>query len=173
MSTRQAIRDWLSAQDGPKWGCEIIAAVCAMGYPCRPNTLHAMTEEGKLIRSGSGPFEYVVGKLPRVRMSAEHYALKAQEYNATKREARRVARVARQEAKRLAAPEKRPPGRPKSQQPKIRNASVIARKAPVACQSVADFLANGGFVERLPGFTQTSGYLPRRPQMARGVQVAP
>ena len=40
-------------------------------------------------------------------------------------------------------------------------------------QTVADWVARGGVIERIPGFTQTQGYLPRCPRMAPGVSVAP
>ena len=40
-------------------------------------------------------------------------------------------------------------------------------------QTVADWVARGGVIERLAGFERTSGYLPRCPRMAPGVSVAP
>ncbi len=174
MSTRQAIRDWLSAQDGPKWGCEIIAGVRATGATCPPATLHAMHAEGQLLRTGDGPYEYTIGRAPRARKpDAAPRVKRTPEERAARRKEMETARLARRNEKRRAAKHKAT-GKPViARGPRPRRSASFTVKAAIACQSVADFLANGGRVERLPGFTQTSGYLPRRPQMARGVQVAP
>ena len=169
MTPRRAIRAWLSEQDGPKWACEIIAAVVAMGHSCNKKTLHYMQAEGHLIRhSDVAPFSYTLGRSPRAKRTADELARHAVG-KALERVRRSDLAGLRKDA-RMAATERA--SKPRGLQLR-KIAALPLRSGREVSADVAEYTAKGGLIEVLPGFTGTVGYLPRRPGMAPGVRVAP
>lgn len=142
MSTRAAIRAWLTTQDGPRWSCEIVAALHAQGIRCRSTAISGMVDAGALIKHDAGPgapYSYSVGVVPKQADAA---------LSAARRQERERARSKGRNR------------RPLSVQPAVKRRPLAVVKVSdkgrqLMGQTVAEFIANGGRVERLPSFTQT------------------
>jgi hypothetical protein len=173
ISMRAAIRTWLAAQDGPRWGCEIIAGLGAQGITVKLTHIGAMTSDGQLIQclqKPGDPFSYSLGKIP-----AKRQAITEEERKAADRARWQRAENKKRDARIAAGLPVRTRGRPKAQQPivsKFAIATKLAEPVPVQCQTVQEYIASGGVIQRLPGFEQTQGYLPRRPSIGP-IGVAP
>jgi hypothetical protein len=172
ISMRAAIRAWLAEQDGPRWGCEIIAGLAAQGVAVKLKHIGSMVSDGQLIqhRPPGAPFAYSLGKMP-----AKRQAITEEERKAADRARWQRAENKKRDARIAAGLPVRTRGRPKAQQPivsKFAIATKLAEPVPVQCQTVQEYIASGGVIQRLPGFEQTQGYLPRRPSIGR-IGVAP
>lgn len=154
MSIRQKIREYLRTCESPAWGCEIVAAT-----GCIPRDLSRMVADGTLVkREERGAIGYVVGKLPRKARTPEEHI-----------EHRRMAwrkQDEKRRAKRLAEGKK--PRRTAVEKPKVKRAQIVlaSSHATVGRESVSDFLARGGSIERLPGFHRDNVFPQRRPVWA-------
>lgn len=154
MSVRQKIRDYLRTCDGPAWGCEIVAAV-----GCIPRDLSRMVADGTLVKCEErGATGYVIGKLPRKAMTPEEFA-------AARRAAWRKQDDKRR-AKRAAEGRQR---RSSKNHPAVKRVQIVlaSKHETVGGESVAEYLARGGRIERLPGIQKSTVYQQRRPQMAQ------
>lgn len=155
---RQKIRDYLDTQDRPAWSCEIVAAT-----GCRPQHISGMVTDGALVKhEGQHPHSYSVGVRPTRRSKEE--VLEARRIAESKRAARRNAE---RMAARRAAGIKARPRRPDGQQPTVKRVQIVlaSKHATREGESVADFLARGGSIERLPGIQKSAVYAQRRPVM--------
>lgn len=152
MSTRAAIRAWLTTQDGPRWSCEIVAALHAQGIRCRSTAISGMVDAGALVKHDAGPglpYSYSVGVVPEKADPAASAARRLERERARSKGRNR---------------------RPLAVQPAVkRRALAVVKVSDKGRQSmgqtVAEFRASGGVVQVLAGFTGTIGYLPRRPAM--------
>lgn len=157
MSLRNKIREYLDSCDSPMWCSEIVAAT-----GCRPQHISGMVTDGALVKhEGQHPHSYSVGVRPTRRTKEE--VTEARRLAESKRAARRNAEKM---AARRAAGIKARPRKPNEQPTVKRNQIVLASKhATREGESVSDFLARGGSIERLPGFERDGVYARRRPQM--------
>lgn len=157
MGIRESIRDYLDNSDGPKWGSEIIAAVRAAGFKCKPSIVTAMASEGLLVKheKAGQPIGYTVGARPRAARSEEERAAARKESERKRAAARNELRMAQRRARGI-------PSRGE-QKPKL---VLASSHATVGGESVAEFLARGGEIERLPGLLKSNTYPQRRPTWA-------
>ncbi len=152
-SNRNAIRAFLDSCDMPQWSCEIVSAT-----GCRPQHISGMVADGSLVKhTDQHPHSYTVGIRPRVRDTAEQQA--------RRRQAERE-RITRRNEKLKAERRARgiPERKPKSQQPTVKLA-LVRSHATVGGESVAEFIARGGSIERLPGIQKSEVFAQRRPVM--------
>lgn len=157
---RQIAREWLAAQEGPKWMSEIISAMREQGIIMRSSAIAEMVENGQVIKSfdAKGVACYVIGTVPGY-YSPEQIAARKERRKEYERERSRRKVKARQEA-RLAA------GMPLSKRGGKRKPAklVLATShATVGGESVAEYLARGGTIEHLPGLKKSETFPQRRP----------
>jgi len=158
MSIRQKIRDFLAASNGPMWGCEIVRAT-----GCIPRDLSRMVADGTLVkREERGATGFVIGKIPRKARTPEEHAAARKAAWRKQDDKRRAARRAQGKQAR----------RTKAEQPKVKRAQIVlsSSHATVGGESVAEFLARGGSIERLPGFQRDNVYPQRRPVASIGIR---
>lgn len=174
MSNASVIREWLATQDGPRTVGEIREGTGLTKHKCN-GAVHDMTKAGILARSGS-PFVYTVARevAPKTRMSADERRRRNAIATVKWRRANRSSRTREEwlaEVRANAKPKvKRDPadvkaarqrGMAKAREKRIEqqrarlSATVKAMKPaankpePVQAQTVEEFLAMGGKVERL------------------------
>lgn len=169
-SNRQIAREWLSAQDGPKWMSEILAALRAQGIIMRSSAIAEMVRAGHLIKTldANGVACYAVGHVPGFYSPEQIQARKEKRREYERERSRR--RVRERRAQRQAAGI---PLNPRGGQRKPAKLILVTSHATSPGQSVEEFLAAGGRIERLPGLKTSNIYPPRRPGMAPGMRVAP
>lgn len=169
-SNRQLAREWLAAQDSPKWASEIIAAMAAQGITMRSSAVAEMVRAGQFIRTvdANGVACYTNGRVPGY-YSEEQIAARREKRREYERERSRRRVRDRHEAMAAAGT----PVRPRGGQKKPAKLVLVTSHATSPGQSVAEFLAGGGRIERLPGLKASNVYPPRRPGMAPGMRVAP
>lgn len=159
MSVRQKIRDYLRTCEVPAWGCEIVAAT-----GCIPRDLSRMVADGTLVkREERGATGYVVGKLPRKAMTPEEYT-----------EARRAAWRKQDDKRRAQRAAEGRQRRSSKNQPAVKRAQIVlaSKHATVDGESVAEYLARGGRIERIPQPVAPIAYAQRRPRASAGISVA-
>jgi hypothetical protein len=159
MSIRETIRQFLDASEDPRWAAEIISHLREQGYKVKPCVISGMVLDGALVkleRAGQ-PSGYSVGVRPRPRVSAEE------------RQARRTAYEANRSAQRRA--ERRAQGKEARPARQAKSVTLASSHATVGGESVAEFLARGGSIERLPGFQRDNVYPQRRPTWAANNRV--
>lgn len=157
MGIRESIREYLDNSDGPKWGSEIIAAVRAAGFKCKPSIVTAMASDGLLVKheKAGQPIGYTVGARPRAARSEEERAAARKESERKRAAARNELRMAQRRARGVPSRADR------------KSKLVLATShATVGGESVAEFLARGGQIERLPGFQRDNVFPQRRPVWA-------
>ena len=163
MSIRQKIREYLTTCDSPQWGSEIISAMHKIGARCRAQTIIGMVADGSLVKhdAASGPASYSLGKAPQKATLTEEQRRERQRAYEAVRSARKMA------ARRAAGIPARPPKKPKT------GITVSTVQITGPRQSIEDFMAAGGSIERLPGLKPSNIYPPCRPGMAPGLRTAP
>lgn len=178
MSTAKKAREWLAAQDGPRTSREIADAIG--GEPIKVQwAVGCMLRDGLLGRvSAKKPCTYVVAREGRSNAECVALALEARRSRAASRagvrEADRAsAAYARSvERARASAERKRQRRIAKREYDKARRAAPVARiaikleakatpQAPaIQAQTVEEFMARGGHVERLETSFRPRGVSP-------------
>ena len=178
MSTARKAREWLAAQDGPRTSREIADAIG--GNPINVQwAVGCMLRDGLLARvSAKKPCTYIVAREGRSREECREIALAARRSKAASRAgereaARASAAYARSvERARASAERKRQRRIAKREYDKARRGTSVARyaikleaqatpQAPVMrAQTVEEFMAMGGHVERLETNFRPRGVAP-------------
>lgn len=160
-SVREHIRNFIDAQSSPPLAGDIVAALKAAGIKLRYGALGAMVADGALIVAGEpGHYRYSVGRRPAPPAAPGE---RQKEYEAK--------RSARRRAERQAAGLKTRNRSPKDT-PVVRRPLAPQPQALGAHQSVEDFIAAGGHIERLPGLRESNVYAQRRPVVRFSGRVA-
>lgn len=149
---RDAIRTFLDSQDRPAWSCEIVAAT-----GCKPQHISSMVLDGSLVKSTEEfPHSYTVGIRPRARKTAEEVQAERRAYYAKRDALRKDRRRTSGKQVRTTKAEK-----------VVKRAQIVlaSSHATVGGESVAEFIARGGSIERLPGIQKSAVYTQRRPVM--------
>lgn len=169
-SNRQLAREWLAAQSGPQWMSEILAYMRGQGATMRSSAIAEMVRTGHLIKTmdANGVACYAVGHVPGFYSPEQIQARKEKRREYERERSRR--RVRERRAQRQAAGI---PLNPRGGQRKAPRLELASSHATSPGQSVAEFLAGGGCIERLPGLKTSNVYPPRRPGMTPGMRVAP
>lgn len=158
MSIRDKIRAYIDSQDRPAWSCEIMAA-----SGCKAKHITAMVLDGSLVKHEGNPLAYSVGRRPSKYTPEQRAAARnaAEDKRSVIRNAERMA------ARRAAGVKQRAPRRTDQQQPAVKRVNIVlaSKHATGPGESVADFLARGGSIERLPGFQRDGVHARRRPGM--------
>lgn len=157
MGIREAIRNYLDSSDGPKWGSEIIAAMQAAGFKCKPSIVTAMASGGLLVKheKTGQPIGYTVGTRPRAPRSQEERIAARKESERKRAAKRNEQRMAQRRAQGIPARAERKP-----------TLVLASSHATVGGESVAEFLARGGQIEHLPGIQRSEVFPQRRPTWA-------
>lgn len=154
MNTREAIRNYLDSQDGPRWVSEILAALREQGIVIKPSRISGMVLDGALVRHTEAvPHSYSVGHRPRPVMTEAERTERRKDTD-RKRDANR-------KAKRLAEGKK-----PRPYVERAPSIKTVTIKAQDGAETFEQFKARGGQVQTLPGFQRDNVFPPRRPTWA-------